>query len=239
VTRRSATEWAFPELDELPDDDLVAFGADLEPLTLIEAYRHGFFPMPLSVIDQIGHRDGRSMRDRIPRRRLGWFSPIERGVLFPGDIHVSRSLRSSMRRFTVSVDTAFADVIHACADPGRPHGWIDRSIIVAYTRLHHLGIAHSVEVWDGDSLAGGLYGVALGGFFAGESMFHRRTDASKVAMVALADLVGAEPHRLIDVQWVTPHLERMGCVAIGRREYADRLGAALLLDTPEAFRPTP
>lgn len=225
-----APTWSFPSVTALPDDDLVAFGADLSPSTLVAAYRAGFFPMPL----RLPLSD--ALRTR-KRTEIGWFHPLERGVLLPGAIHVSRSLRRSLRHFTTTVDHEFEQVLAACGDPARPHGWIDRDIATAYTELHRLGIAHSIEVWDADGLAGGLYGVAINGLFAGESMFHHRTDGSKAAMVALADIVGDDPDRLIDVQWLTDHLVTMGCTSIPRRDYVARLESAMQLDLPEAFRP--
>lgn len=158
------------------------------------------------------------------REPLGWWSPVERGVLTRGAFHVSRSLRRSRRRFEVTTDTAFHDVVAACADPRRPGAWITDDVARAYTRLHEEGLAHSVEVWlDGD-LVGGLYGVALGGLFAGESKFHHATDASKVALWALSDLVYAAPGpRLIDVQWSTPHLASLGVSIMTRDRYRDLL----------------
>ena len=157
-----------------------------------------------------------------------WSSPDPRGVLEVGDLRVSRSMRRSLDRYEVRIDTAFAEVVVSCADPTRERGWIDERITGAYTDLHRLGWAHSVEAWDEYGLAGGLYGVAIGGLFAGESMFHRRTDASKVALHALVTLMGAgpgglAPHRLIDVQWCTPHLRRMGAREIPREDYLERL----------------
>lgn len=209
------TTWSFPALETLTDEeDLVAIGADLEPGTLLEAYRSGYFPMPLG------------------RGRTGWFSPDPRGVLLPRRLRVSRSLRRSVRRFHFTTDRAFDEVLSACADPARPHGWIDHGMRRAYTALHHLGHVHSVEAWDDEGLAGGLYGVQIGGLFAGESMFHRRTDASKAALVHLVDLQGDRADGLIDTQWVTPHLESMGVVAVSRQEYRGRLEAALPLEPP-------
>ncbi len=194
--------WHFPLPEELPDgDDLIAVGADLEPGTLLTAYAAGCFPMPLD------------------RRTIGWFSPDPRGILRPDRLRVSRSLRRSVRRYEVTVDQAFDEVISGCADPSRPAGWIDRRITRAYRRLHHMGWVHSVEVWDDEGLAGGLYGVAIGQLFAGESMFHRRTDASKVALVHLVDLVGTDSPALIDVQWLTPHLASLGAEECSRRQY--------------------
>jgi len=146
---------------------------------------------------------------------------------------VHRSLRRSARRCTVTVDAAFADVMRGCADRRRPGGWIDEPFVAAYTRLHELGWAHSVEVWRepaagaGPELVGGVYGVAIGGLFAGESMFHRATDASKVALLALVERLRAGGGVLFDVQWQTPHLASLGVVEIGRAEYGARLADAL------------
>jgi len=187
----------------------VCVGGDLEPGTLLAAYRQGLFPMPVG------------------RRRLGWFSPEPRAVLPLDGFHASRTLRRSARRFRVTTDAAFTDVMRGCGDPRRPHGWINREIIGAYTELHRLGWAHSVEVWDGDGeLVGGVYGVGIGAFFAGESMFHRATDASKVALLALVEHLAATGHQLFDVQWQTPHLASLGVVEIGRTEYLARLATA-------------
>ena len=150
---------------------------------------------------------------------------------------VSRSLRRSMRDFEIRVDTAFAEVLAACADPRRPAGWIDTEVRAAYQRLHELGWAHSVEAWRDGRLAGGLYGVAIGGLFAGESMFHRERDASKVALVGLVELLSddATDQRLLDVQWVTPHLASLGVVEVDRPTYLRRLARALLAPPPAAF----
>jgi leucyl/phenylalanyl-tRNA---protein transferase len=221
-TEPPPSQWAFPGPGRFdPDDDLVAAGADLAPGTLLAAYRRGLFPMPSG-------RRGDPML---------WFSPVRRGVLPLDRLRVSRSLRRSVRRFEVRVDGAFGQVIDACADPRRPAGWIDPSIRAAYVELHRLGWAHSVEAWRDGRLAGGLYGVSIGGLFAGESMFHRETDASKVALVALVDLLRDAPDepRLLDVQWCTPHLASLGCVEVSRREYLDRLPEALAASVPAAF----
>jgi leucyl/phenylalanyl-tRNA--protein transferase len=218
------TPWVLPDPGYADDgelDDLVAVGADLEPGTLLAAYRSGLFPMP-----------GPGRRDP-----TYWFSPVERGVLPLDGLRISRSLRRSVREFEVRVDTAFDEVVAACADPRRPQGWIDAGIRRAYGRLHELGWAHSVETWRNGRLVGGLYGVATGGLFAGESMFHRETDASKVALVGLVDLLRDEhaDRRLLDVQWQTPHLASLGVVEIPRAAYLERLRAALGLPLPAAF----
>ncbi len=169
------TPWAFPACSTWdPDDDLVALGADLEPGTLVTAYGLGLFPMPVTL-------DG--------EEHLGWFSPVERGVLPLDGLRVSRSLRRSAREFEIRIDTVFDEVVAACGSPDRADGWITPEFRHAYGRLHRLGWAHSVEAWRDDRLVGGLYGVSVGGLFAGESMFHRERDASKVALLALVDLL--------------------------------------------------
>jgi leucyl/phenylalanyl-tRNA---protein transferase len=191
-------------------------GADLEPGTLLAAYRSGLFPMRLR-----------------PGGQLAWWSPDPRGILPLDGMVVHRSLRRSARRFTVTVDTAFTEVMLACGDERRPDGWIDAEFVAAYTRLHELGWAHSVEVWSPDAvgrpdgLVGGVYGVAIGGLFAGESMFHRATDASKVALLALVERVRSGGGVLFDVQWTTPHLASLGVVDVSRADYTRRLAAAV------------
>jgi leucyl/phenylalanyl-tRNA--protein transferase len=214
------TGWEFPASLHDIDDDVVGMGADLEPATLLAAYRRGLFPMP-----------GES---RMP---MLWWSPDPRGILPLAGLRVSRSLRASVRRMEVRVDTSFEEVIRACADPSRDSGWIDEKIIGAYSELHELGWAHSVETWQDGRLVGGLYGVAIGGLFAGESMFHRVTDASKVALVGLVDLLRDEyaDQRLLDVQWSTPHLASLGVVEVRRSTYLERLREALAVPLPRAF----
>ncbi len=205
------TSWHFPPVSEWPEDDLVAIGADLEPETLITAYRQGLFPM------EVG-----------PRRALAWWSPNPRGVLPLDGLRVTRSMRQSAKRFDLRVDTCFTDVMRGCADPDREGSWIDEAFIAAYARLHTMGWAHSIEVFDREgTLAGGLYGVRIGGFFAGESMFHRQRDASKVALMGLVDLMRADRMTLLDVQWQTDHLETLGVVEVPRAEYLQRLALAL------------
>jgi len=176
----------------------------------------------------------------MPLRRglMAWWSPDPRGIIPLGadGLRVSRSLRKSCTRFEVRVDTAFEEVIDACGDRKRRGAWIDRDIKAAYSRLHDLGWVHSVEVWDGSGrLAGGLYGVAIGGLFAGESMFHRQTDASKVALVALVSILEVSGGGLLDVQWATPHLQSLGAVEVSRARYHEMLAAALALPQPAAF----
>ena len=196
----------------------MGIGGDLEPGTLLAAYRSGLFPMHIGRV-----------------RRLAWWSPDPRGIL-PLD-----GLRG--QPFAAPIVPPVRDpcghrvrgsVLAACADPRRPHGWINRSIAHAYTELHRLGWAHSVEAWTPDGeLAGGLYGVAIGGLFAGESMFHRRTDASKAALVGLVGLLDdGVADRVIDVQWRTEHLATLGVVEIPRAEYLSRLGCALRVPLP-------
>jgi leucyl/phenylalanyl-tRNA--protein transferase len=160
---------------------------------------------------------------RVGRDVLAWWSPDPRGILPLDGMHVSRSLRRAARRFAVTVNAAFEAVMRGCAAPDRPHGWIDESFIEAYTRLHEMGWAHSVEVWEGDALVGGLYGVRIDRLFAGESMFHRVTDASKVALKATVELLRMDGVELFDVQWTTSHLCSLGAVDISRDEYLRRL----------------
>jgi len=219
--------WAFPRADTADPDGVVGVGADVDPGTLLAAYRSGLFPMPVE-----------------PGGPMAWWSPDPRGVLEVDDLRVSRSMRRSLDRYEIRVDTAFADVVVACADPARERGWIDERIAGAYTGLHQLGWAHSVEAWDEQGLAGGLYGVAIGGLFAGESMFHRRTDASKAALHGLVGLMttgsgtaGSSP-RLVDVQWCTPHLARLGAREIPRGDYLERLGDLVTVTGPDWSSPT-
>ncbi len=210
------TPWRFPPVDEADAAGLVGIGADDQPGTILAAYRSGLFPMPIE-----------------PGGQLGWWSPDPRGVLELNDLHVSRSLARSMRRFEFRVNTAFPKVVAGCADPGRPHGWIDDRIQSAYLRLHDLGWCHSVETWLDGELVGGLYGIAIGGLFAAESKFHRVTDASKAALVALVEGLSDGERRLIDVQWSTPHLARLGVSESTRCAYVARLPS--LVESPPSF----
>jgi leucyl/phenylalanyl-tRNA--protein transferase len=215
--------WRLPNPNDHRETmgDLVGVGGDLEPGTLLAAYRKGLFPMPLPEDwREEGH----------PAAPIGWWSPDPRGILELSDLRVTKSMRRSRKRFEIRVDTAFLDVITACADPARSEGWwIDDDVIAAYLRLHQLGWAHSVEAWslEDGTLAGGLYGVAIGGFFAGESMFHRKTDASKIALVGLVDLLRDGGYELLDVQWQTPHLRSLGVTEIERPDYLLRVDSAV------------
>ncbi len=196
-----------------PGDDLIAIGADLEPGTLLAAYRAGLFPMPVD-----------------PRRRrskTAWYSPDPRGVIPIDELRVTRSMRKSSRRFEIRHDTAFVEVVRRCGDPARPGRWITDEILGAYDALFGLGWAHSTEVWLDDRLVGGVYGVAIDRLFAGESMFHTETDASKVALMALVDRLRASGATLFDVQWTTPHLASLGAIDVPRQEYLARLREAI------------
>jgi leucyl/phenylalanyl-tRNA--protein transferase len=215
--------WRLPE-PRAWAGEIVGLGADLQPGTLLAAYRAGLFPMPLDA------EAGRPAT-------TAWWSPDPRGVLPLDGLVVSRSLRRSLQRYDVRIDTAFEQVVDACAAPHRKGAWITREMQEAYGALHQLGWAHSVEAWSGEELVGGLYGVAIGGLFAGESMFSHATDASKVALVALvralADDFAAD--RVLDVQWCTPHLATLGCREVSRRSYLRALRRALALPLPAAF----
>lgn len=199
------------------DGDVVGVGGDLSPGLILDAYRKGMFPMNL------------------PDGHLGWWSPVERAVLPLDGLRISTSLRKSTRRYNVSVDEDFESVVQWCADVDRPNGWITDEIAEAYVELHRLGWAHSVEVWDADgALVGGLYGVSIGGLFAGESMFHLARDASKVALVHLV-VIMSHGGKLLDVQWQTDHLESLGVKVIGREEYLRRLPEAIAAPGPSVF----
>lgn len=217
------SRWSFPEAVEdiaraAGDGEVVGVGADLEAGTILAAYRHGLFPMP------------------VRRGVTAWWSPEPRGILPIEGLRVSRSLRRSCARYQVRFDSSFAEVVEACADRRRPGAWINREIKRSYQRLHDLGWVHTVETWSPDGrLVGGLYGVAIGGLFAGESMFHRETDASKVALVALVERLQKAGATLLDVQWVTPHLATLGAVAVPRVEYHRRLATALHFPQPSAW----
>jgi leucyl/phenylalanyl-tRNA--protein transferase len=199
----------LPHPSQADPQGLVGVGADLEPGTLLAAYRHGMFPMPVG------------------RRRLGWWSPDPRGIIPLDGFHASRTLRRSARRFDVTRDAAFTAVMLACGDPRRPHGWITPPFVDAYTRLHRLGWASSVEVWRDGELVGGVYGVRIERFFAGESMFHRATDASKVALLHLVEWLADEQVELFDVQWTTDHLRSLGAVDVPRDRYLTMLAGAV------------
>ena len=209
-TPLEASVWDFPTLEQMPQDDLVILGADLKPETVIDSYQHGIFPMHIEVAN---------------KRQIGWWSPQQRGILPLNKINISKSLQKSMKKFHVSFDQAFDQVIDGCGDDKRPQGWINKEIKIAYKKLFELGYVHSVEVWNKkDELVGGLYGVEVQGLFAGESMFHKETDASKTAMVYLVKkLKDAGGKRLFDVQWQTSHLKSMGVIKIPRSKYLSLL----------------
>ncbi|HYS56155.1 MAG TPA: leucyl/phenylalanyl-tRNA--protein transferase [Thermoanaerobaculia bacterium] len=190
--------------------DIIAIGEDLSPGTLRDAYRHGIFPWP---------------HEELP---LPWFSPRRRAVIFFDELHIGRTLRRSIKRaeFTFTIDKAFDDVIRACASTPRAEGegtWIGPEFVRAYTRLHREGDAHSVEAWDGDALAGGLYGIDAGGLFTGESMFHHRPDASKLALLHLIDHLRNRGATWLDCQIMTPHMRALGAREIPRPRFLDLL----------------
>ena len=197
---------------------LLAAGGDLSPARLLDGYRNGIFPW---------YADGEPIL---------WWSPDPRMVLEPAGFAISRSLRKTLRnrRYEIRFDSAFDEVMRACAAPraGQPGTWITDAMRAAYGELHRLGYAHSVETWMDDALAGGLYGVALGGVFFGESMFTRRTDASKIALAALVSKLLADGYGLIDCQMHTAHLESLGARPVARREFIRQLGELIHLQRP-------
>ncbi|MBA2327562.1 MAG: leucyl/phenylalanyl-tRNA--protein transferase [Actinobacteria bacterium] len=209
------TRWELPSPEDAGDEEVAGIGADLEPGTLLAAYRSGLFPMRLG-------KDG----------PIGWWSPDPRGIIPLDGLRVTKSMQRSSRKFEITIDRAFEDVMRGCADRRRPGGWVDESFVDAYTRLHELGWTHSVESWNADGeLAGGVYGVAIDGLFAAESMFHRQTDAGKVALMGLVDWLRSRGAKLLDVQWVTPHLASLGAVEVPRARYLALLGEAVRFDS--------
>lgn len=217
------TAIAFPDPRRLGRREVVAIGEDFRPYTILEAYRRGVFPWPHTS------PTGDPM--------VLWFSPNPRAI-FPleGEPHWSRSLRRTLRQhpYTVTVDADFEAVIRACGDTRAETGtWITPELLAGYVALHELGWAHSVEVWDTSEperrLVGGIYGIAVGGVFAGESMFHRETDCSKIAFASLVERLRAGRFVLFDVQVQNRHLESLGCIEVPRATYLDRLVPALLV----------
>ncbi len=207
--------------DDLDWPKLTKFGSRWDSEVIIEAYRRGLFPMPFDVDDQF--------------QAIGWWSPAKRAIFYPHRIRLTRSLRKDLTKFTVTIDSAFESVVRECGDPSRPHGWIDDNVVAAYVDLHQQGHAHSVEVWQDSVLVGGLYGLAVGGIFAGESMFHKVTNASKVALVHLGRWLDDGSGRVIDSQWMTDHLASMGAIEITRDQYCDLLADKLAIDPPKPW----
>jgi leucyl/phenylalanyl-tRNA--protein transferase len=208
----------FPPVSSAAEDGLLLVGGRLTPERVLAAYQRGIFPWPI-------------VEDRY--ELLAWFSPDPRAIIELDQIHVSRRLARRMRsqRFRVTCDQAFSDVVVGCATARSTEGgtWITPDMARVYGDLRALGHAHSIEVWQGDVLVGGLYGVSLGGFFAGESMFHRARDASKVALVVLVAHLRARGFRLLDVQQATEHAVSMGATEIRRSRFVVRLREALTL----------
>jgi len=198
----------MPDPSTADSAGLCAVGADVQPGTLLAAYRSGLFPMP------------------VRKRAMGWWSPDPRGILPVDGMRISRSLRQSCRRYEVRLNSRFRRVMEACGDPRREHGWITGELIEAYERLHLLGWTHSVETYLDGRLVGGVYGVLIDRFFAGESMFSTERDASKVALVALVDWLGAIGVELLDVQWTTDHLISLGAIDVPRGQYLELLATA-------------
>jgi leucyl/phenylalanyl-tRNA--protein transferase len=230
-TEPPASTFEFPPASSADANGVVSVGGDLEPGTLLSAYRSGLFPM------------------RVSSGELAWWSPDPRGILALDGLRISDSLRRSRRRFEIRVDSAFHAVLDACADRAPDeYAWITEQVKDAYARLHELGWAHSVEAWttptedEPEELGGGLYGIAIGGLFAGESMFHRRRDASKAALAALVELLHTgsvdDRDRFVDIQWLTPHFVSLGAVEIPRDLFLAKLERALDLPLPTAFSPT-
>jgi leucyl/phenylalanyl-tRNA--protein transferase len=211
----------FPPAEDADPEGLVGFGGELSPEWLLDAYRHGIFPWPITDFEA----------------PLAWWSPHPRAIIEFDRFHVSRRLRRTCRstKFEITRDVDFASVIRGCSmAPSRLNQtWLTPEMIDAYIRLHHLGYAHSVEVWHQHELAGGIYGVAIGGLFAAESKFYRVRDASKVALVQLVEHLRDRGYTLLDIQQLTPHTARFGAATIPRAEYLRRLADAI--DRPVTF----
>lgn len=201
---------AFPDPRDADDEGIVAVGGDLHPQSLLLAYRQGIFPWP------------------VPGLPLLWFCPAQRGVLEFGELHLARSVARARRQTTLrfTIDQAFAEVINACAQsprPGQEGTWITPQVIAAYVRFHRLGHAHSVEAWRQDRLVGGMYGVEVDGAFAAESMFHHEPNASKLALLHCIDHLRARGLDWLDIQVMTPHLERLGAKPVSREQFLEKL----------------
>lgn len=206
------TQYLFPHPETSDKQGLLAIGGDLKPERILQAYSQGIFPW------------------FEPGCPILWWSPNPRLILIPSEFKVSRSLQKALKKpFRFSIDTAFSEVIHACATSSGRVGntWISNEMIQSYTKLHEMGYVHSFEVWDQDNLVGGLYGVSLGNAFFGESMFHTLTDASKMAMYFLCQTMQAWDFDFIDCQMPTTHLMRLGAKVIGRREFLHLLEKSL------------
>ncbi len=208
----------FGPWTQWPEQDLIAFSTEFDEDLAVAAYCSGLFPMPL-------HQSGFE-------QEMGWWSPVMRGVLPLEDLRVTRSLRKNAKHYVTTVDADFEGVLAGCGDEAREDGWIDEDIRRVYTGLHEKGVVHSVETWDGEGrLVGGLYGVAVNGLFAGESMFHDPElgrDASKVALLRLVAMMrDGLPDRLLDVQWSTPHLASLGVAEVPRLTYLSLLDLAI------------
>lgn len=214
----------FPPLSSAQSEPngLLAIGGDLSEARLLAAYQQGIFPW---------------FEDSQP---ILWWSPNPRCVLYPAQLHISRSLKKELKRstWTVRADTAFESVLNACAAPtiDREDTWITSDMGAAYTHLHEAGWAHSIEVWDGDELIGGLYGIALGKVFFGESMFSRRPNASKIALVYLCQQLQQWDYQLIDCQIHNPHLQSMGAEYLDRAEFSVLLSQHTQAQSPSSWR---
>ena len=209
----------FPAVEMADADGLLMLGGELSPVWILEAYRQGIFPWPLAL-------DGVDL--------LAWFSPDPRAIFELDQLHIPRRLKRRLRNggYQVTTDRAFSEVIACCAAPreDEPGTWITPELAAAYQQLHELGYAHSVEVWHGEELVGGLYGVAIGGFFSGESMFHRHSDVSKMAICHLVHNLGQQGFKLFDIQQSSLHCSMMGAIEIERDDYLQRLREATAAD---------
>jgi leucyl/phenylalanyl-tRNA--protein transferase len=229
IYQQARKEKIFPDGRTANEFGVVAAGGKLTCHWVLNAYVHGIFPWPLDLDD--------ATQDKV----LGWFCPNPRTVLFPADLHIPRRLGRKMRsgRFRVSSDQSFAKVISECSGPRKVAGeletgtWITSEMKSVYAELYEMGIAHSIEVWQDDELVGGLYGIAVGSIFCGESMFHHVSDASRVALCVLVQYLQSWDFALLDVQQATPHCTALGAIDIPRTRYLQILDEGL--DEPAIF----
>lgn len=218
----SKCEYTFPDIKEFGDEpgDLIILGADLEPATLLTAYSKSLFPMYVDPQDKT-----------IMELPLGWFSPAKRAVFELDQLRITRSLKKSAKNYECRINTCFKEMMVMCQSVPRHGGWITIDFVDAYTKLHDLGYAHSVEVFDEGELVGGLYGVGFANFFAGESMVHTKRDASKVALMFLVDFLKEQlddpSDFLLDAQWLTDHLKTLGAQELSRSQYLAKLNQSI------------
>lgn len=207
----------FPDVLEVDpkNGDLITIGADLDVSTLLNAYSRGLFPMHIDI------------ENNGSKNTIGWFSPVKRAIIPLDKLRVTRSMKKSYKKYECRIDSCFEEMMRLCMTVPRENGWIDEEFVQAYIELHKQGYAHSVETFLDGELVGGLYGVSIAGFFAGESMVHTKRDASKVALMHLVEKLKETKCELLDAQWMTAHLATLGTIEVTRSKYMELLDSAL------------